>query len=155
MADFPAELVLLLEERAIERVINRWQIAMDKNDAAELERCVAGQFGGVYKPHTQGEMLPRKEAVEAIMGRVTKVGNFHSTHGKIINIDGDKAKVHCHMISGHWSKDKVDWAILFGLYEFDLVKEGADWKITLITIEPGFEAGTGMAKVMTHVNRPT
>lgn len=142
-------LAQLIEERAIERVLDRWSIAMDRNDWDGVEACLAAQFTLLAPPVvTYADPKPRAQAIREIAARNSKVGGFHCMPGKSITIDGDRAHAITRLIGGHWSSDKTNWEMAYGFYEVDLVREAESWRIAKLSVQTLFSQGTGLFEKM-------
>jgi hypothetical protein len=145
MAEYDLAVARMLDERAAERVLDQWSVAMDRNDWAGVEACLAGEFTLLAPPVVSyADPKPRKQAVADIVARNSKVGGFHCLPAKTVTIDGDKAHAVCRLLGGHWSFDKIDWEMAYGFYLVDLIREEAQWKISRLTVDVLFSNGTGL-----------
>jgi len=138
-------LVRMLSEREVERVLDRWSIAMDRNDWNEVEDCLASEFTLLAPPVvTYADPKPRSQAVREIAQRNSRVGGFHCMPAKLVTIEGDRAHAVARLIGGHWSFDKADWEMAYGFYEVDLVREAGSWRMSKLSIQTLFSQGTGL-----------
>jgi ketosteroid isomerase-like protein len=142
-------LAQLLEERAVERLLDRWSIAMDRNDWDAVEACLASEFTLLVPPVvTYADPKPRAQAIREIAARNSKVGGFHSMPAKLVTVEGDRAHATTRLIGGHWSHDKTNWEMAYGFYEVDLVRETGSWRIARLSVQTLFSQGTGLFKQM-------
>jgi hypothetical protein len=149
MTDYDVAVARMLDEREAERVLDRWSIAMDRNDWKGVEACIAEEFTLLAPPVVSyADPKPRAQAVADIVARNSKVGGFHCLPAKSVTIDGDKAHAVCRLLGGHWSFDKLDWEMAYGFYLIDLVREDSRWKLSKLTVEILFSNGTGLIEKM-------
>lgn len=144
----------LLAERAVERVLDRWSIAMDRNDWDGVEACLASEFTLLAPPVvTYADPKPRSQAVREIAARNSQVGGFHCMPAKYVTVEGERAHAVTRLIGGHWSFDQTDWEMVYGFYDVDLVCEAGSWRISKLSIQTLFSQGTGLFKKMAENNK--
>lgn len=137
--DSEHEVRLLIEERAICRLIDRWSEAMDQHDWEAVSHCLAEQFCLSVPPYATGTTpKPRATAISEMASRNEGFLSFHCVTSKSIEISGETARVRGRLVGGQWQMDKSSWEIGFGFYEFDVLYEAAQWLIAGITLRLTF-----------------
>jgi len=117
------------EERAIAAVLYNYATGIDKRDWALFKSCFADDFVADYAPFGSWK---GPDAMTAMMEEANKThpATLHSMSNVVISGQGNAAVASCHVHAILMPMKKDDKATeFFGVYDDQLVKTAAGWKI--------------------------
>ena len=138
-------LQLLCDRYEIADALHRYAFGLDHNDAETLasafaEDCIfdfrpAGKKTGLRFPVLTG----RDAIVDAVLPLIGPLDTSHSASNLQIEVSGDTAKLHAHLMSQHFmpregSRRGSENALLMNRYDCELVRDG-DMAFQTVTID--------------------
>lgn len=129
------ELEALLDRTRIVDTINRLFVGTDNRDWAVVKNCFAPHV--LFDMSSLGAGEPRQVAPEDIVsgweaGLKPLKSIHHQAGNHFVSVDAKKASAFCYGIASHYLPNKTNrnTRTFVGSYDFELEKDGDDWKIT-------------------------
>lgn len=129
----------------IQEKVNSLFIATDQKDWSEVKQCFADKIILDYSSMT-GQPGAETNPQQIVESWKSILPGFEYTHHQLGNFrieeDRGSAKVFCYGTATHFleNEDENVWTVV-GSYDFDLKKEGADWKISSMKFNFKYQAG--------------
>lgn len=129
----------------IQETVTRLFIATDQHDWEAVKRCFASKVELDYS--SMNKQLPSQLSPEEIVNAWRGIlPGFEHTHHQLGNfitqIDGNKAHLFCYGTAMHYLKsDQGNLWTVVGSYDFDLIWENKQWKITQMKFNFKFQEG--------------
>jgi hypothetical protein len=129
------ELATLIDKNRIIETINQLFIATDKRDWPRVKRCFAKSvlFDMSSLGAGEAEQLTPHDIVTMWETGLKPLKAIHHQAGNhLVNIVEDKAKAFCYGIASHYlpNKTNINTRTFVGSYDFDLVRDKEEWRIT-------------------------
>ena len=134
------------DQDAVLGVVNRVFIGTDARDWAAVRSCFAPSvlFDMTSVAGGESSRLSPEEITAGWDSGLRYVDQVHHQTGNfVVSVAGDEATVFCYGIAYHYRRTRSgrNTRTFVGSYDFDLVRAGAEWKITLFRFRLKFMDG--------------
>jgi len=135
-----------MEKIEINDVINRLFVNTDLRTWETVEACFADSVNLDYTSLVGGEPLQVTPS-QIMVGWKSLLPGFQATHHQVsnflIDLDGNEAACSANGIAYHYLPNQEGenfWTVV-GTYDFQLAKQGQDWKVTMMKFNFKFMMG--------------
>jgi hypothetical protein len=130
------DIQLLVEKQKVIDVITDLFVATDQRDWTTVRNCFAPQV--MFDMHsltgTAPGMVAAKDIVSGWEQGLAPLRAVHHQAGNFkVSVEGNKAVAFCYAMASHFLPNPSghNTRVFVGSYDFELKKEGAQWRITM------------------------